>query len=341
MKRGPIVSVCVPTFNGAAHLGETLGSIAAQTLDDHEVIVVDDGSTDGTLDVAEAHAARDARVRVYRNRERAGSSARNANRCLPHARGEWIKFLFQDDLMAPTGLEQMLAAGAHGRLVIAWHGYLFGPEVDADTRGYYEGLPTLEQNLTAPHAEASALCDAVRRHWLVNFIGPTSTSFIHRSCFDDHGVFSAEITAFPDLEYWIRVGNQEGIAILPERVITFRVHERSVSGGMRREAGTGSRRTLDPLLLLLLIAREPEYAHFRERARQHVPTMDIDAMLIAHAVEERRLAEDARYRRRDDALLRKWTDFCDRHPAIPALLQQVDARSPLWSRVKRYLKARL
>ena len=76
--RSPHVSVCVPTYNGAAHLAETLASIAGQTYHDYEVVIVDDGSTDGTLALAEAYAARDARVRVFRNAKRAGSSARKA-----------------------------------------------------------------------------------------------------------------------------------------------------------------------------------------------------------------------------------------------------------------------
>src|SRR6476661_6387292 len=118
--RSPRVSVCVPTYNGALFLGETLACIEAQTMPDYEVVIVDDLSTDDTLALADAYAARDPRVRVIRSAERAGSSARNANRCITHARGEWIKFLFQDDLMAPTCLERMLQAGRNSRLVISW-----------------------------------------------------------------------------------------------------------------------------------------------------------------------------------------------------------------------------
>src|SRR3954466_13368966 len=93
--RRPTVSVCVPTYNGAAFLTETLASIAAQTFENYEVLIVDDGSKDSTVDLAEAYAASDARVRVLRNGERAGSSARNANQCAKHARGDWLKFLYQ------------------------------------------------------------------------------------------------------------------------------------------------------------------------------------------------------------------------------------------------------
>src|SRR5438045_5765583 len=88
----PTISVCVPTYNGAAFLAQTLDSIAAQTFDDFEILIVDDTSTDTTLSIAESFAATEPRARIIRNAERAGSSARNANQCLRHARGEWIKF---------------------------------------------------------------------------------------------------------------------------------------------------------------------------------------------------------------------------------------------------------
>jgi len=58
-----------------------------------------------------------------------------------------------------------------------------------------------------------ALCEAVLGHWCRNFLGPTSASFIHRDCFARYGPFSSEIVTFPDLEYWIRVGSNEGLAI--------------------------------------------------------------------------------------------------------------------------------
>jgi len=339
--RTPEISVCVPTYNGSAFLAETLASISSQTVHDYEVVIVDDGSTDGTLRLAEAYAATDARVRVYRNGERAGSSARNANRCLEHARGQWIKFLFQDDLMAPTCLARMLEAGERGRLVVCWHDYLFAPDVPDTTRGYYESLPTLESSLPRTCATIDEFCDAVLTHWCVNFIGPTSSSFIHRDCFAEYGPFSAEITAFPDLEYWIRVGNREGLAIVPERVVTFRVHETSISGGMRREGARQHRRSLDPLLLLLHLARAPEYENIRVRARSRHPAMDPDLMLVHVALDERWSAADARYRQRDPAPLQQWNAFCNRHPDVLEVLQQAYASAPAWTRLKRYLKDRL
>src|SRR6516164_1342208 len=117
----PRVSVCIPTYNGAAYLTETLTSAVSQTLDDFEVVVVDDLSTDDSFDIAQRFARSDSRVRVFRNTERAGSGAANAKRYLELARGEWIKPLNQDDVMAPTCLARMVAAGTRGPLVICWH----------------------------------------------------------------------------------------------------------------------------------------------------------------------------------------------------------------------------
>ena len=130
----PRVSVCIPTYNGAAFLAETLDSAVAQTFDDFEVVIVDDCSTDESFDIAERFARSDPRVRAIRNAERAGSGAANAKVYLAHARGEWIKTLNQDDLMAPTCLARMLDASARGPLVICWHDFRFESDVDPVVR---------------------------------------------------------------------------------------------------------------------------------------------------------------------------------------------------------------
>src|SRR3954454_5025016 len=199
--RRPAASVCVPTYNGSEFLAETLACISSQTLEDIEILVVDDGSTDGTLELAHQHAAGDSRVRIVRNAERAGSSARNANKCVPLARGTWIKFLYQDDVMEPRCLERMMDAGRRGPLVISWHTYRFEPGVDAETRAYYESLPTLATKLPGDFADAGPFCDAVLDNWGVNFIGPTSSSLIHHDCFERYGLFNPNIVTIPDVDY--------------------------------------------------------------------------------------------------------------------------------------------
>ncbi len=334
----PKVSVCVPTYNGSAYLAETLQSVSNQTFQNYEVVVVDDLSDDNTVAIAEGYAARDARVRIFRSRERAGSSARNANCCLSYARGEWIKFLFQDDLMAPTCLARMVEAGAASRFVISFHDYLFEPEVDANVRAWYENLPTLRTEFSRAHVAAKEFSSAVLKRWNMNFIGPTSTSFIHRDCFAQYGSFSDEITSFPDLEYWVRVGSSEGLAMVTEPIVRFRVHGNSISARMRESEALQYRIRLDALVLLLNLAHAPEYEALRLSARTLSPPMDPHAALTGAAERERSLAIETRYRKRDGTLLKQWKAFCRKHPEILEILRRTDSQRGLRSRIKMLLK---
>jgi glycosyltransferase involved in cell wall biosynthesis len=337
----PTVSVCVPTYNGSAYLAETLASISTQTFGDFEIVIIDDGSSDDTVDIAERFAATDRRARIVRNAERAGSSARNANKCLDHARGEWIKFLFQDDLMAPTCLERMLEAGRRGRLVIAWHEYGFAPDVDASVRQVYAERRTLAAQLPGDYAPPDAFCGAVLRNWLRNFVGPTSTSFIHRECFSTYGSFNPYIVLFPDLEYWMRVGSHEGVSIVPECLVTFRVHQRSISAALRTDPKYAYANELDGLQLIVNLARAPEYAAFRAHVDEIDSAFDAEARARATAFDLRWQAVDARYRRRDSGPLTQWKKFCAHQPLVVDLLRDVDAQRSLWSRTKDAVKARL
>lgn len=98
------MTVVVPTYNGSRHLRPTLDSLAAQDHPDVEVLVVDDGSTDGSDDLAEAHPAVS---RVVRQPNRGVAVARN--RGLAEAAGQWVGFLDQDDLWHRSRLSTLLA----------------------------------------------------------------------------------------------------------------------------------------------------------------------------------------------------------------------------------------
>jgi len=106
----PRVSVILPAYNAAGSLPRALESVLAQTLGDLEVIVADDGSTDGTVETAEDIARADRRVRVLRaERNRGAASARN--RAIAAARGVWLALLDADDRMAPERLARLVALG--------------------------------------------------------------------------------------------------------------------------------------------------------------------------------------------------------------------------------------
>ncbi|HWA07871.1 MAG TPA: glycosyltransferase family 2 protein [Opitutaceae bacterium] len=104
----PLVSILIPCYNAESWLADTLESALGQTWTHREIIVVDDGSRDGSLAVARRFEARG--VRVIAQTNRGASAARNA--ALAASRGDWLQFLDADDLLAPEKIERQLALGA-------------------------------------------------------------------------------------------------------------------------------------------------------------------------------------------------------------------------------------
>ena len=114
------VSIIIPCYNSGAYLGACMDSVLAQTMEDFEAILIDDGSRDDTLAVAQDYAKRDARVRVLAQENRGVAAARNLG--LEHARGEWITFVDSDDLLPTDALHTMLSgAGEDVDMVVCPH----------------------------------------------------------------------------------------------------------------------------------------------------------------------------------------------------------------------------
>lgn len=105
----PRVSVIVPAFNAGSYLDEAIAGVVAQSADDWELTVVDDGSTDRTGDIAAEWARRDPRVKLVRQANRGVAAARNAGFAASHADSEYLLFLDSDDRLEPEALEVMSA----------------------------------------------------------------------------------------------------------------------------------------------------------------------------------------------------------------------------------------
>lgn len=115
----PLVSILIPSHNAERWLAETLESALAQTWPEKEIILIDDGSTDGSLELAHGYESRG--VRVLRQSNRGAASARNAG--LAAARGDYLQFLDADDLLSPDKIERQMAelAGRPGMVAsCAW-----------------------------------------------------------------------------------------------------------------------------------------------------------------------------------------------------------------------------
>ena len=105
----PIVSVVMANFNGAPYLADAIGSACRQSLTDIEIIVSDDASTDGSIDIVKGLMANDPRIRLVEAKANAGPAAAR-NRAILLAKGLWIAVMDSDDLMHPARLETLVTA---------------------------------------------------------------------------------------------------------------------------------------------------------------------------------------------------------------------------------------
>ena len=103
-----IISVIIPVYNVKPYLNKCLDSVLNQTYRNLEILVIDDGSSDGSEKICDEYALRDTRIRVFHQTNAGQSSARNKG--LEYATGEWIAFLDSDDWIEPTMYEKLLEA---------------------------------------------------------------------------------------------------------------------------------------------------------------------------------------------------------------------------------------
>lgn len=152
----PFVSVIMPVYNVEEFIEQGMDTLLNQTLRNIEIIVVDDGSTDRSLEILNAYAAKDSRVRVFTQKNQFAGAARNLG--LSHARGEYVIFLDSDDFFARSLCEDAYFAGkVHNADVV-----LFGAK-------HYN-------NATAQYKEAK---------WLLNgYLAPEKQPFNYKDCPD-------------------------------------------------------------------------------------------------------------------------------------------------------------
>jgi glycosyltransferase involved in cell wall biosynthesis len=108
LDRGPLVSIAIAAYNRAHLIDRTLDSLLRQTVQDFEILISDDASSDGSRDVCERYAAADARIRYFRNGKRLGLGG-NCSRVLSMTHGEFVILAGDDDIYEPNFLERLLA----------------------------------------------------------------------------------------------------------------------------------------------------------------------------------------------------------------------------------------
>jgi glycosyltransferase involved in cell wall biosynthesis len=202
------VSVVIPAYNAERFIVDTVNSVLDQTFQDLEVIVVDDGSKDGTVAALERFGNR---IRVHEQANGGVAKARNTGVAL--AKGSWIAFLDADDLWLPEKVEHQL------RLTDVPMTY-----TDRFNIGARGDLPELQSLVTPMHA-GDLFVPLLREG---NFIANTSV-MIRRELFEKMGGFYTGLNGTEDWDLWIRVAERHHIGFVPEPLVKYRFHEGSIS----------------------------------------------------------------------------------------------------------------
>lgn len=243
----PTVSVCIPTYRGATHIGAAIESVLAQSYTNFELIVIDDNSPDDTAAIVQGYL--DPRIRFLQNPGNLGPQG-NWNRCLNEASGKYFKLLPQDDLLAPDCLAKQVAILDQDdaqRIALV---YCARTIVDAQdrplmVRGYSGGRTGIinAQNLI--------------RHCLrrgTNLIGEPGSVLFRRQLANSVGLFDASIPYVLDLDYWFRLLLKGDSYYLPEALASFRVSRGSWS------VAIGSKQSIDYRRFIGKIANDPDFS---------------------------------------------------------------------------------
>ena len=316
--RRPRVSVCVPMYNGAHFLRPCIDSILGQTCGDFEVLLVDDCSSDDTVALAQQYADTDPRIRLSVNAKNLGLVG-NWNRCIELARGEWIKFVFQDDAIHSQCLERMLHVGGTDRAFVACRRtVLFDEGTTPNIRAAYDEHRRLTDELfrRGDFLPPAAFQRWALEHFGVNPLGEPTCVMIHRRVFERFGLFDPALIMCCDFEMWLRIGIHLGAAVIADELATFRVHKGSTTA---ENIGARQFRTeiLDGIVLLHHYAYDPAYEPVRQAARRQSPLINLRREFTRRCHEAQAMADwwidaDARGRTRKS----EWLDVARLYPAI-------------------------
>lgn len=213
----PEVTVVIPAYNSEATIGRAIGSAVGQTFGDFEILVVDDGSTDGTASAASA--VDDSRIRIIRRPDNQGeATARNTG--IRQARGSFVAWLDADDEWLPSKLERQLAAFASS---------------DEGVGAYSTGSWLIQGDQVRRHLP-SIPRSWTRRLLLGSNLGAGTTLLARRSAFEQVGLLDERCVRHADWDWMLRLVQRLGFRIVREPLV--RIYRGSLPSGSKVEQAT-------------------------------------------------------------------------------------------------------
>jgi glycosyltransferase involved in cell wall biosynthesis len=213
----PLVTIVIPAYNEAATIGDAINSALQQSFTDFELLVIDDGSSDTTANIAAM--VPDARVQVLSFENKGLAASRN--RGIRRAAGELIAFLDADDLWTPDKLSsQVEVLRRYPEAVLA---YSWTDCIDEDGRFLRHGS----------HVRADG--EVYKQLLSRNFIDNGSSPMVRRLAFDEVGLFNEDYPAAEDWDMWLRLAHRYRFACVPSVQVLYRVRSKSLTSDVSQQ----------------------------------------------------------------------------------------------------------
>ena len=207
----PLVSVIIPVFNGEKTIQETIESVLNQTITDFELLVINDGSQDGTVEIVECIS--DSRIQVFSYPNAGQSTSRN--RGIELAKGDYISFIDADDLWTSDKLEaQLKALQANPKAGVA---YSWTDWIDESSQLLGKGSHNTEQG------------EVFTKLLLNDFVANGSNALIRRDALTEVGGFDPSVTPAEDWDLWLRLAARYEFVAVRSPQILYRISPNSAS----------------------------------------------------------------------------------------------------------------
>ncbi|MDF1584653.1 MAG: glycosyltransferase [Methyloprofundus sp.] len=229
----PLVSICIPTFNGEKFIDEAMQSAIAQTYRPLEIIVSDDASSDETLSIIKSFISKtEIPIKIFHHKP-TGIGA-NWNNCVKKSNGDYIKFLFQDDLLTPDCIKAMIELAIKDKeigLIFSKRGFIFEGN-DNDQKKWinqFKDLHSSWKKIENIQHGRKLLKDKNFLSTPRNKIGEPTVVLLKKSVFEKAGYFSTELTQSLDYEFWYRVFKYFKVGFIDRELATFRLHDQQAT----------------------------------------------------------------------------------------------------------------
>lgn len=234
MSSEPLISICIPTYNGSQYIEKCIESCLAQSYRNIEIIVCDDCSSDSLLNVLNPYLKKDCRITFYQNEKNLGLVG-NWNKCMNYASGEYIKWLFQDDWMDVNAIEEFVEIANKGYdFIVSKRNFILNElATDEDKMYYSKKVKTLEnyfnQDEIGCYFPTSKIKDIVVSNIALNFIAEPSLIFFKRTLIKEVGLYDHLFHQICDLEYNMRLASKVGVYVLNKPLCHFAIHAQSTT----------------------------------------------------------------------------------------------------------------